>query len=138
MLVAVLLQKFHHHHVVVQGGGGSYDFVEIRREGHHLFQSFFQFLGGRRVVVGENQRRFVAKPLQLRGFAMDGGLQLYVDQLTARRRGLSQNVKLGRHGTPEFPTAGGPSTGRNDYDVRVVFGKSLDLWQGEQRLGKIV
>src|SRR5712691_12669790 len=55
MSVGFAAQELNHGNVIGKSGGGADHFVEVGREGAHLFQSFVGFFGAPKVVKGENK-----------------------------------------------------------------------------------
>ena len=56
VFVAFLLKKFHHGDVVMKSRGSAHHLVEVRRDGNHPLESFFELLGAAKIMVGKNER----------------------------------------------------------------------------------
>ena len=138
MAVAKLLQEFHHGHVVVESRGRADNFVEVRGDLQHLFESLFQILGGAKIVVGKNQRGFCPQTLHLFRLALDGALQFDIEQLAARRASLRQNVQLGRQRSLELSAAGRTPARSDSREVGMVLHKALDSGESQRRPGQVV
>src|SRR5215471_13594676 len=138
MPVSLTSQELVHRDVIGEGSRRTYDLVEVRRKGEHLFEVFVEFLGRSKIVRREDQCRPRAQFLELLGLALRCRLDFHINELAPCGGGLVQNVKLRSDRTAELASACRSSASGNDDRPDVAFEKALNSRNRQPGPGKVV